>query len=302
MTSNDQLDQRWIGRPGSSDWVRARLSQVPASTSWTHERACEELVGWLYSVVQHRSNRLNGTWSARADIAQDAMTAVFHALRTPDSRERLAARNNPAAVLERVAARAVESARHRYQMAGFSGVPPNGRNWHKAYPTRLGGHDDVETYADTAAATAADAVDHAGRIAIRVSTWSRGNLGLRLHPDAIEAIAYVADRLLAGVSRSSLLRGGHSALARDPALRHLGITAEASHPFACWLLGRQDPASASPPGVLDLALSNARPDQVTAARCRRTAIDCGLTDPTLPPTPPAAEAPQIDESLGLRVA
>lgn len=301
MTSNDQLDQK-AGRPGSSDWVRDRLSEVPASSSWTHGRACDELVGWLYRVVQHRSNRLNGTWSARADIAQDAMTAVFHALRTPDSRARIAARNNPAAVLERVAARAVESARHRYQMAGLSGVPPNGRNWHKAYPTRLGGHDDVETYADATAAAMTDAIDHAGRIAIRVSTWSHANLGLRLHTDAIEAIAYVTDRLLAGVSRSSLLRGGHSALAGDPALRHLGIAAEAAHSFACWLLGRQAPASTSPPGVLDLALSNARPDQVTAARCRRTAIDCGLTDQPLPPTPPATAAPQIDDSLGLRVA
>lgn len=279
MHSNCQLELR--SRPGSASWVRARLMTLPLADGWTNHPACTELIEWLYTVVRHRASALPEPPHARADIAQDAMTTVFQALQR--SRPRLVRQDNPAAVLERVAERAIDAACHIQRMSGFGGVAPNGRNWHKPYPARVGDHGDIESL--MVADSPCSASRHTDRTVSRIVTWAFDRLGIAVTTAAVDATTYVIDRMLSGLSRSSLTRGGHSGLAHDPAMRHLGFQPAAAHAFAGWLLGRHDRQRDSP-GVLDAALLGAEPDDVTCARWRRTALQFGLAEPVRRPTPP----------------
>jgi hypothetical protein len=275
---------------------------LASAEDWTRRAECTELVNWLYTVVQHRSRRVSESRTARADVCQDAMTAIVQALRTAASRDRLAHRDNPAAVLERIAERAVEAACHVHRMAGYSGVAPNGRNWRKAYPVRVGSDENLDSLAarrDGPIPMSGASVDAATE---RVRAWVEGQLGVTMTEPALDATVYVLDRIFAGLHRSSLMRGAHSGLSRDPAMAHLGIETSAAHAFGCWLLGRPD-GKPPTPGVLDLALADGVADDLLAARWRRLAVVTGFgqVDHALrAPRAKAPTAPAVD--VGLRLA
>jgi hypothetical protein len=262
------MARRTSGDRGSSDWVRARLLALSGCDNWTEHPACPVLVEWLYTVVQHRTGALGLPSQTRADVAQDAMAPVLRAVHT--SRARIAAADNPAAVLERVAVRAVAAGGHRVRMAGLGGVAANGRNWGATYPRHIGGDAALrllELLPDPVYEPCRAVEDTAARLAL----WVSENLNVALSSDTVDAIVYVLDRLVAGVSRGSLVRGSHSGLASDPAMRHLGFDAASAGAFACWLLGRRD-AEHEAPSVLDAFLDGASPVPIEAERWRRQAV------------------------------
>jgi len=132
MTAPDDVDPQGATRVGSSDWVRNHLSALPPGGGWGEHAAGRELLSWLSAIVRYRAGSAHLLAHERADIAQDAMLPIVRAL--AGSRARIVDADNPAAVLERVAARAVAAARHRARMAGMGGVAANGQNWHARYP------------------------------------------------------------------------------------------------------------------------------------------------------------------------
>src|SRR4051794_9904934 len=99
---------------GSAAWVRARLQTLPSGDSWVDAGACHELITWLYAVARHRAGTAGVAAHDRDEVAQDAMPVIASALKR--SRGKFAHAGNPAAVLERVAARAVSCAAHRVRM------------------------------------------------------------------------------------------------------------------------------------------------------------------------------------------
>jgi hypothetical protein len=281
---------------GSATWVAARLARVAGDDDWPASMAGRELVEWMYAVVRRRAGGLDLPAQARADVAQDAMGPIVAALQ--ESPDRLAAADNPAAVLERVAAWAVSGGRHRVRMAGLGGVPSNGRNWRASYPRQIGGEAARRIVQDLPVPTFAPcrAVDLA---ADRVAVWVRENVEVELSADAVHALVYVLERLISGISRPVLLRGSHSGLAEDPAMRHLGFTPAAARAYGAWLLGRTDPGH-NAPSVIDVALGDEPVTRRSVMRWRRTAVRFGFAT-ALDSHEPAVDGEQTSDAA-LRIA
>ena len=148
----------------------------------------------------------------------DAVAATVHAVR--QSPERYLAATNPAAMLEIVVHRRLADEQHRARMCGMAGAARNGRTSRTSYPYRVGGEQAQRILADVPTPTfeANHAID---RAATRIHDWVVDRLAVELDGDPLHATIYVLERLADGVSRASLLRGGHTALSADPALRHL---------------------------------------------------------------------------------
>jgi hypothetical protein len=258
-----------IPRIGSADWVRARLIGV---TTAGVDRQDAELVDWLYTVLRCRAAQTHVYHEERADIIQDAMCTLLRVLQ--HSAPGLARSDNPAAVLERVAARAAAAGTHRTKMAGLGGVPPNGQNWRTRYPRPIGGLRADRILAELPEPTHQPDphVEHAAR---RVTEWVARSIGVQLTSEAEHAITYIIDRLVAGAGRSALLRGAHSRLATDPAMRHLGFNHHTAHAIAVWLLGRDD-AHTRAASVLDHALLGVEPGAARIAQWEQTALHAGF--------------------------
>jgi len=250
------------------EWVRARLTGSSAATAADPD--LEELFDWIRLVAERRARNVSS--HERNDVVQDALAQVWQMMR--ESSAQLAAADNPAALLERVVARAVGQARHRASMAGLGGVPPNGRNWRARYPQVLGGEVGLRVLSQLPASTAAPATE-VEKTASRVAEFVYEQIGVELSDDAIDAIDYVLDRLVAGVRRTTLVRGGHSGLRTDPAMRHLGFSEASAGAFACWLLGRED-AQRHVPSVLNAFLDRELLTPAVAARWHRQAIAFGF--------------------------
>lgn len=256
------------GRIGSADWVRDRLSDLPAGQARLDDAAARELIDWLYTVVRRRAGALSLPSDVRRDVAQEAMGPLVRALHS--SRDRIAGADNPAAMLERVASRAVTAGRHRARMAGMGGVPANGQHWRATFPRQLGG-DAALRVLESLPAPEHEPCRSVEDTAARLADWVSEYLGVALSARSVDAVVYVLDRMVAGVSRAALVRGGHSGLAVDPAMRHLGFDAQSAAAFGCWLLGRRD-TEHNTPSVLDAFLDGGAPPSFVAERCRRQAI------------------------------
>lgn len=274
MSSNCWLDHR----PGSAEWARALLPEL-AGADWAHTPACTELVEWLYTVMRRRAGRTGLPADVRNDIVQNAVASMYQTL--CHQRLALAEHTNPAAALERLAAEAVNAARHDHLMRGYGGVKKNGRNCSKAYPHQVTAPDLTESLAAPALVLHFD--DKITAATRRVASWVTQNLRLRLSSGALDGITYVLDRLRDGTSRASLVRGGHSCLSRDPAMRFLGFSREDAAAFGSWLLGRSDRHLL---GVLDAAVLGLPADELVRTRWQAIAVGCGFAEPLEPPPPP----------------
>jgi hypothetical protein len=268
---------------GSSEWARRLLAQL-SGVGWTERSACVELIEWLYAVARHRVRRLGVPPRVRADLVQDAMSVVFQTLHS--KRGELTEHTNPASALELLVMHAAGEVYHTHLMAGFGGVAKNGRNWGKPCPRRSSTVNLDESLAAPPLMIHVD--DRAAEATQRLSLWIVRNLGLKLTTAAVDATTYVLDRLRAGVSRSSLVRGGYSCLSTDPAMRFLGFDRESAGAFGRWLLGRTDRNIL---GVIDAAMLGAAVDDVTRTRWRRIAICLGFAEPTSTPPPACAAMP-----------
>ena len=256
------------GHVGSRTWVRARLHLLADVDDWAERPASHELIDWLQAVVLHRLAKSSLGSQGIRDIAQGAMVSILEALQT--SRAEFARADNPAALLERIAARACAQACHRARMHGLGALPANGRNWRVRPRQHLGGAKAMwifenlprpEYLPDTDIEDAAQRADR----------WITSQVGVTLTEDSVEAVIYVLRRLTAGVSRSALTRGDHSSLRMDPAMRHLGFEPQAAGVFGVWLLGRRD-AEHNAAAVLDAALDREPINQRCVDRWRRTAL------------------------------
>lgn len=257
---------------GSIAWVRDRLRALPASSDWSRADACQELITWLYGVAGRRAAALGVAWQDRTEVAQDAMPRIVRAL--DRSRARIAQAENPAAVLQRIVERAVAAAVYQLRMAGLGGVRPNGRHWHTTFPQMVRGQaaaDLLELAHFEVEQPSREVENLAGRLA----EWVKEHLGIVLTDDAVDAVAYVVDRLLAGVGRPSLVRGGYAGLATDPAMGYLGFDAVSARAFARWLLGRSDPGHEAA-SVLDAFLAGRVEDRKVVADWSRVAVDSGF--------------------------
>jgi DNA-directed RNA polymerase specialized sigma24 family protein len=264
---------------GSSEWVRARLAASVGADEWAERPAGREMVDWLQAVVLHRLARgILGSEGIR-DVAQDAMVSILEALGT--SRAEFARADNPAAVLERVAGRACAEACHRARVQGFGALPPNGRSWRVRPPRQIGGakalwiFDNLPVREYVPETSIEDAAQRADR-------WVTAHVGVTLTADSVEAIIFVLRRLKSGVSRSALVRGGHSSLRADLAMRHLGFEPQAAGVFGVWLLGRKD-AQHNAASVLDAALDREPVDERCLDRWRRVALRSGFAMPVRGP-------------------
>src|SRR3954453_14850912 len=104
---------------GSAAWVRDRLRALPSGADWVEAAACRGLIPWLSRGARRRAAGSGVPRGDRDEVAQDAMPVIVAALRR--SGAKFARAGNPAAVLERVAARAVSWAAHRIRMRGLGG-------------------------------------------------------------------------------------------------------------------------------------------------------------------------------------
>jgi hypothetical protein len=122
---------------------------------------------------------------------------------------------------------------------------------------------------------------------------------LKLTVGASDATTYVLDRLRGGASRTTLVRGGHSSLSIDPAMRVLGFDRESAGAFGLWLLGRKDRQIL---GVLDSAALEIRADAAALSRWRGVALGFGFAVPT--GSPPPGQLAQLDHprEAGRRIA
>lgn len=257
---------------GSAAWVRDRLRALPPDGNWIDTEPCQELITWLYAVARKRAGHAGVAKRDRIEVAQDAMPAIVSALQR--SRDRFATAGNPAAVLERVAMRAVSSGAHRIRMRGFGGVSANGRNWRIPYPRSIGGDVALRLLDDLPDPTHAQcrAIEEA---AADIAGWVTHQLGLALTDDAGHAVVYVLERLITGRTRAALVRGGRIGLAADPAMSHLGFDPAGARAFARWLLGRSDPGHERP-AVLDAALLGETAHPEVLAAWRLTALEVGF--------------------------
>ncbi len=266
------------GRPTpDGEWVRAQLIAI---SEWgERSQGCDQLLAWLWLVVKRRARDV--AEPDRSDVVQDAIIEIVSAVRK--SLPHFVEAGNPAALLERVADRAVGHARHRTSMSGFGGVSANGRNWRKRYPRHLGGEAAMRVLTGIPSTPRERSVE-VEKTASRVAEYVLEEVGVELSADAIDALVYVLDRLVAGVRRATLVRGGHSALRADPAMTHLGFCPGAAGAFARWLLGRDD-GQRETPSVLDAFLDGERVAPAVAVRWRRQALAFGFVadadDPTV---------------------
>lgn len=261
----------WVERP-SGAWVAERLAMIHAGATRESAQACVELVTWIYEVARccTRSHGLHGTEAD--DAVQDSMVRIAQAL-APDE-ARLARASNPAALLVHTVARAVDEAYYVQRMCGFGGVAPNGQHAGTPYPERAGGGALVgalEGAVDDETSLRTD-VD---RVVGQVAQWVRRQVGIRLGQAALDGAVYVVDRLVAGISRTTLVTGGHSRLGVDPAMRHLGFTSAGAGAFGIWLLGRRD-GSHNTVGLLDAALGGVLADAALVERWRAEALKHGF--------------------------
>lgn len=273
-------------RPGSCSWVRDRLEALPDGDEWAETAACKELIEWLHGIAKHRAAVAGVAHADRAEVAQDAMPRIVRALKY--SRAGFASAHNPAAMLERVTARAVAAARHRVCMSGLGGVAPNGRNWRAPFPRVLGGSTAARIIELLPASDESPGRD-VERTAAALAAWVREHLGVEMTDDAVHATVYVLDRLVTGVGRAALVRGGPAGLAGDPAMRHLGFEPTTSRRFARWLLGRTDPGHRAP-AVLDAFLAGQATPLNVLEEWRRTALGDGAQGWAEPPVDTSALA------------
>ena len=177
-------------------------------------------------------------------------------------------------MLEIVVHRRLADEQHRARMCGMAGAARNGRTWRTSYPCRVGGEQAQRILADVPTPTfeANHAID---RAATRIHDWVVDQLAVELDGDPLHATIYVLERLADGVSRASLLRGGHTALSADPALRHLQFSTATARTFAVWLLGKHDQRhrfDGQSTGVIDAALLAEPTSPITRARWREIAL------------------------------
>jgi hypothetical protein len=159
-------------------------------------------------------------------------------------------------------------------MTGLGGAAPNGRSARIAYPTAIGG-DVALRIMDALPVVESEASPEVERMADRVSAWVAVSLGVELSSDTVDAIIYVLDRLIAGVTRGSLRRGGSSALRNDPAMCRLGFTPVAAARFTSWLIG-PDSRTGPRPSVLDAVIDPGGTGDLPLARWRDQALRLGL--------------------------
>jgi DNA-directed RNA polymerase specialized sigma24 family protein len=261
---------------GSSAWVAVRLTAGVEAGSWTQGLPCRELIDWMQGVVLHRLARGSVGSEGVQDMAQDAMVSILEALNT--SRAEFARADNPAALLERIAERACAEACHRARMQGLGNLHPNGRNWRVRPPQPIGGTKAQWIFENLPRPAYLPDPD-VEAAAQRADRWITAHVGVTLSEDSVEAVIFVLGRLVEGVSRSSLTRGGHSSLRVEPAMRHLGFEPDAASVFGVWLLGRTD-AEHSAAAVLDAALDGEPADQRCLDRWRRIALRYGFATGT----------------------
>jgi hypothetical protein len=222
------------------------------------------------------------------------MSSIFRSLES--KRHELSEHGNPAAALEVLVMHSASGAYHSHRMAGFGGAAKNGRNWRKALPRQISSTNLAESLA--APPLAIHDNDDSAEAAHRLSLWITNNLALRLTSEAIDATTYTLDRLRAGVSRSSLVRGSYSCLTNDPAMRFLGFDRASAGAFSRWLLGRADRHM---PGVIDAASVNTPPDNPTRTRWRHVALCFGFARPRDLP-PPSCDAVEVTIDRGWMIA
>ena len=260
------------GGRGSGSWVRQRLLAAPDYDTWRATPEARELVDWLRIVAGRRTGRLRIDEIDRADVVQDALEWALSSLRR-SSRE-IAGKDNPAAALEFVVSRGVAQGRHHVRMAGVAGARANGRGWHAPFPSLLHGEMAALVMADLLEDDFGES-QFMEQFVQRLVEWVVANLGIVITDDAAHAVMYVLDRVVAGAGRSALLRGEHSALTRDPAMRYLGFTPAAARRFAVWLLG-QSTRTRTWPSLLDAVVEGRRPDAPSLSHWRREALKYGF--------------------------
>lgn len=271
--------------PGSPEWARTQMLAI-AGSGWADAGDGAELVDWLYTVAKRRARRLSLRGDDLAEVVQDSMVHVVRSISS--SAQRYACAVNTAAVLERVVGIAVVDSCHCVRMRGYGGVHANGEHIHDRYPVRVSGVAGESALERPLAPSRID-LRPVEDLARRTTQWVRMRIGVELTPGAADAVVYVLDRLCGGLSRTSLLRGGHSRLRVDPAMRHLGLSERAAGGFAVWLLGRNDHPHQAP-AVLDAALSDTEPPPMTIHRWRRNALRFGFAVPILRPADQANTA------------
>jgi hypothetical protein len=158
-------------------------------------------------------------------------------------------------------------------MAGFGGLATNGRHWRADAPQLVGGPTGDQFLYGTPV-QADRPTRYVPDAAARINDWVTVELGVVLTSDAVHAIEYILDRLVAGVSRRSLRRGGHSALARDRAMQHLGFTPTSARLFAGWMLGSEK--NDRPAAVIDAAIEHRTADPGCADMLRNKALAGGF--------------------------
>jgi hypothetical protein len=290
MFSNYQLEHD----KGSAEWARALLLDL-STDDWATRPACTDLVEWLYEVTWNRARRIGAPPRARRDLVQDTMSHIVVTLQ--NKRADLAAHTNPAAALELLVMNSVRAAFHDHLMQGYGGVAKNGRNHGKAYPRQAVAFDVEESLAAPALLVHVD--DRVTGATRRLEDWTALELGLKLTPRAVDATTYVLDRLCDGTSRSTLIRGGHSALSNDVAMRVLGFDHEAAGAFGVWLLGRPERKI---PGIVDSAALGVLVTDLIRARWRGVAITFGFAEPTRTPPPTSMTPPGRTPSVTRLIA
>ena len=279
MRSNCQLEHE----KGSAEWVRALLLDL-STDDWARRPACADLVEWLYDVTRNRARRMGAPPRAQGEIVQDVVSSVVMTLH--GRRVALAAHTNPASALEFLVIHGMHEVVHDHQMHGYGGVAKNGRNWVKPRPRQSTAFNIDESLAAPALLLHAD--DRIAAAAHRLHDWVERQLRLRLTASALDATTYVLDRLRAGKSRTTLLRGGHSSLRHDPAMQHLGFDPESSSAFGTWLLGRPERRVL---GVIDAAVLEIHAGDRVCARWRAVALRSGFGEPSRTPPPSNVMSP-----------
>jgi hypothetical protein len=252
-------------------------------------------VEWLYDVIRNRARRIGAPLSVRTDLVQDAMSSIVVTLHS--RRSELATHTNPASALEYLVIHAVREELHNLEMRGYGGVAKNGRNVHTPRPRQAVSFNIDEVLVAPALRVHAD--DRVAAATRRLGDWVLRTLGLKLTVGASDATTYVLDRLRGGASRTTLVRGGHSSLSIDPAMRVLGFDRESAGAFGLWLLGRKDRQIL---GVLDSAALEIRADAAALSRWRGVALGFGFAVPT--GSPPPGQLAQLDHprEAGRRIA
>ena len=223
------MDTPLTNNRGSAEWVRARLATLVESDDWRATPECGEIFAWLYTVAAHRARRLSLRGHDLDEVVQDSMLRMVRALSTSTRTYLRAA--NPAAMLERIAIRAVAESSHNLRMYGYGGAASNGQNMTVMYPVRVGA-DSAEHAFDQVPAPVLRTGPDTEAVARHVARWVRKNVGVELTAPVVDAVIYVLDRMVSGVSRASLVRSSHGRLRVDPALSYLGLSEASAGGFA----------------------------------------------------------------------